>query len=118
MCTFVLSFAGGSSARVRLPWDEAPKTVSALLSLCGSSRRVSDVNAVHARHSGAKALFLTPFVLRDVGDENLEPASRCGDVLFAFEPKSICNHEDASEVAWLSTMMPAFRVAGPGLGRR
>eukprot|EP00961_Rhodomonas_salina_P116597 1569367-Rhodomonas_salina.11 len=81
-------------------------------------RRVSDVNAVHARHSGAKALFLTPFVLRDVGDENLEPASRCGDVLFAFEPKSICNHEDASEVAWLSTMMPAFRVAGPGLGRR
>ena len=86
----LLTFAGGSTARVRLLWNEAPKTVAALLSLCDPVRKSFDVNAVHARHSGAEAIFITPSVLRDVGDENQEPAPRCGDVLFGFEPKGIC----------------------------
>jgi len=86
----LLSFAGGSSARVRLLWDEAPKTIAALLELCDPVRKSFDVQAVHARHSGAEAIFITPSVISSVGDENLAQAPRCGDVLFGFEPKGIC----------------------------
>lgn len=97
-----LTFASGASATVRLLWDKAPRTVSAVLSLIRESSSVS-VSAVHARHSGAEALFLTPEILRDVGDENCTLPVSKGDVLFCFEPKGICNHAsaDASEVAWI-----------------
>ena len=88
----LVSFAGGSSARVRLLWDEAPKTISALLSMCDPTKKSFEVGALHARHSGAEAIFITPSVLRDVGDENQEPAPRCGDFLFGYEPKGICAH--------------------------
>ena len=100
-----LSFAtdSGASARVRLLWEEAPRTIAALLSLCDPASGKMDVSGLHARHSGAEAIFLTPSVLRDVGDENLQQSVQKGDVLFGFEPKYICNHahEDASEVAWI-----------------
>jgi hypothetical protein len=75
---------------VRLLWDEAPKTIAALLELCDPVRKSFDVQAVHARHSGAEAIFITPSVISSVGDENLAQAPRCGDVLFGFEPKGIC----------------------------
>lgn len=90
------------SARVKLLWDAAPKTVAAILSLCDESGRFA-VSALHARHSGAEALFLTPSILRDVGDENATLPVQKGDVLFGYEPTHICNHatEDASEVAWI-----------------
>ena len=88
---------------MRLLWDKAPNTISALLSLCDPASGSFSVQAVHARHSGAEALFLTPSVLRNVGNENCTLPVRKGDVLFCFEPKGICNHahEDASEVAWI-----------------
>ena len=57
----------------------------------------------HARHSGAEALFLTPTIVRDVGDENCVSQPCKSDMLFCYEPRGICQHasEDASEVAWL-----------------
>ena len=93
----------GASARVRLLWDDAPRTVAAILSLCEPATGKVDVMGVHARHSGAEALFLTPRVLRDVGDENTTLPVARGDVLFCYEPAGVCNHatEDASEVAWV-----------------
>lgn len=94
--------ATGASARVRLLWDEAPKTVAAILSLVAPTHSCQ-VEAVHARHSGAEAIFLTPQVLRNVGDENTTLSVAKGHVLFGYEPKGICNHasEDVSEVAWI-----------------
>lgn len=99
----VLTFSNGASARVRLLWAEAPRTIDAILSLCDPATGSFDVSAMHARHSGAEALFLTPTVLRDVGDENCTLPVQRGDVLFGFEPTGICNHatEDASEIAWV-----------------
>ena len=70
----------------------------------------------HARHSGAEALFLTPEILREVGDENASLDYALGDVLFGYEPKGICQHasEDASEVAWICVPRPPGTMAGVG----
>eukprot|EP00947_MAST-08B_sp_MAST-8B-sp1_P004728 g4728.t1 len=91
--------------RVRLLWDDAPKTCAAVCSLLkktGAAAPASfEVMAVHGRHSGSEALCLTPEVI-PLGDENTTLAYALGDVCFGFEPKGICQHAtaDASEIAW------------------
>jgi hypothetical protein len=45
-------------ARIRLLWNEAPRTCAAVAALCAGEAAV--VLAVHGRHSGEEALFLTP----------------------------------------------------------
>ena len=85
---------------VELLWEAAPRTCAALLAAMPDG---TEVMSCHARHSGAEALFLTPEVIRDVGDENTTLDYEVGDFLFGYEPKGICQHasEDASEVAWI-----------------
>ena len=87
-------------AIVELLWDAAPRTCAALVATLPEG---TEVMSCHARHSGAEALFLTPEIIRDVGDENANLEYELGDVLFGYEPKGICQHasEDASEVAWI-----------------
>ena len=46
-------------ARIRLLWDEAPLTCAAVAALCCAGE-AAVVLAVHGRHSGEEALFLTP----------------------------------------------------------
>ena len=92
--------------------DVAPLTCGALVSTLPDGVAVW---SCHARHSGAEALFLTPEIIRDVGDENTTTDYSLGDMLFGCEPKGICQHasEDASEVAWIygGAAMGAFFTA-------
>mmetsp|Transcript_22069 Transcript_22069/g.50420 ORF Transcript_22069/g.50420 Transcript_22069/m.50420 type:complete len:177 (-) Transcript_22069:53-583(-) len=101
-------------AVVELLWDAAPRTCAALVAALDGA----EVMSCHARHSGAEALFLTPSIIRDVGDENASLDYAVGDVLFGYEPKGICQHatEDASEVAWLygGAAMPRRWVSDDG----
>jgi hypothetical protein len=99
-CTHLRFQIEDSYAVVQLLWDAAPRTCAALVEALPDG---TEVMACHARHSGAEALFLTPEVLRDVGDENASLEYDVGDVLFGYEPSGICQHaaEDASEVAWI-----------------
>jgi hypothetical protein len=107
--------APADHAIVELLWDDAPRTCAALL---GCLPDGAEVMSCHARHSGAEALFLTPEILRDVGDENASLDYALGDVLFGYEPKGICQHasEDASEVAWIygGAAMPRRWVSDDG----
>ena len=96
-----LEGADGGEATIRLLWAEAPKTCAAVVGLLDESGSLR-VEAVHGRHSGAEALFLTPDVV-PLGDENAILEYEVGDFLFGYEPAGICQHatEDASEVAWI-----------------
>lgn len=94
------------TATLELFWDKAPKTCRAIVDLVPKGK--GTVQIVHGRHSGGEALFLTPEVLSDIGDENTvsDLKYETGDVLFCYEHKHICEHaqEDASEVAWIYHM--------------
>ena len=96
-------FSAGDYCVVELLWAAAPRTCAALVGLFPACDAGLRVMSCHARHSGAEALFLTPEVLRDVGDENASLEYEAGDVCFCYEPKGVCHHasEDASEVAWI-----------------
>jgi hypothetical protein len=85
-------------AIVELLWEEAPRTCGALV-----TQFPCEVMSCHARHSGGEALFITPEVVAEVGDENASLDYAAGDVLFGFEPVGICQHaaEACSEVAWI-----------------
>ena len=89
------------SATVRLLWDAAPKTCAAIVDMLDGDGRLR-VRAVHGRHSGHEALFLTP-KLCTLGDENTTLDYELGDFLFGYEPAGICQHGDVSvsEVAWI-----------------
>ena len=89
------------SATVRLLWDAAPKTCAAIVDMLDGDGRLR-VQAVHGRHSGHEALFLTP-KLCTLGDENTTLDYELGDFLFGYEPAGICQHGDVSvsEVAWI-----------------
>ena len=89
------------SATVRLLWDAAPKTCAAIVAMLDGDGRLR-VQAVHGRHSGHEALFLTP-KLCTLGDENTTLDYELGDFLFGYEPAGICQHGDVSvsEVAWI-----------------
>jgi len=104
-----------ASAKIVLYWDVAPRTCRALTDMVLLGAECSgelaqqqadglEVSIVHARHSGGEALFVTPSVISNVGDENNGTLEyKQGDMLFCFEPKFCCEHakEDASEVAWI-----------------
>ena len=101
------SFSPTSYIDIKLLYDDAPKTCKALVeSLFPSSPEVTPtvVKTLHAKNSGAEALFITPTVISDVGDENTTVNVTVGDMLFCFEPIGICQHAktaDRSEVAWV-----------------